>query len=264
LSRWIVNNLPAWLVLLLLVVVIAGGAVLVQRLLRQRYPRLAGDAHNDATRFAFGVVGFVYAFLVGFMASALWSQITSEDEQVRTEGAAGIQLARDRTVFDAPDSERVRQALLNYERAALSEWPRAAEGRTYPEADGAMKQVYLAYQQVQAHTDNQKTFLATSFTNLDRVSQARTARVIQAQTSNGPPWSVWAVILLTSGLVLGCSIVYGVQEPRLHSAMVATVGVLVAANLFLISELAHPYIGEVATSPQPLRDVIAVLSEQAT
>jgi Protein of unknown function (DUF4239) len=264
LSRWIVSNLPAWLVLLGLIVLIAGGAVLAQKVLRRRYPRLAGDGHNDATRFAFGVVGFVYAFFVGFMASALWSQISAEDEQVRTEGAAGIQLARDRSVFDASDSDRIRQALLDYEHAALSEWPMAGEGRTYPEADRAMKRLYVAYQQVQPHTDIQRTFLATSFTNLDRASQARTARVIQAQTSSGPPWSVWAVILLTSGLVLGCAIVYGVEEPRLHSAMVATVGVLVAANLFLISELAHPYVGEVATSPQPLRDVVAVLSEPTT
>lgn len=46
--------------------------------------------------------------------------------------------------------------------------------------------------------------------------------------------------------------------------MVATVGVLVAANLFLILELAHPYVGEIATTPQPLRDVVTVLSEPAT
>jgi hypothetical protein len=44
----------------------------------------------------------------------------------------------------------------------------------------------------------------------------------------------------------------------------ATIRVLVAANLFLILELAHPYIGEIATSPQPLRDVITVLSEPTT
>lgn len=46
--------------------------------------------------------------------------------------------------------------------------------------------------------------------------------------------------------------------------MVATVGVLVAANLFLILELAHPYVGEVATSPQPLRNVITALTTPAT
>ena len=43
--------------------------------------------------------------------------------------------------------------------------------------------------------------------------------------------------------------------------MVATVGVLVAANLFLVLELAHPFVGELGTSPEPLRDVIEVLSE---
>jgi hypothetical protein len=182
-----VSNLPAWLVLLGLIVLIVGGAALAQKVLRRRYPRLAGGAHNDATRFAFGVVGFVYAFFVGFMASALWSQVSAEDEQVRTEGAAGIQLARDRSVFDASDSDRIRQALLDYEHAALSEWPMAGEGRTYPEADRAMKRLYVAYQQVQPHADVQRTFLATSFTNLDRASQARTARVIQAQTSSGRP-----------------------------------------------------------------------------
>jgi hypothetical protein len=62
-------------------------------------------------------------------------------------------------------------------------------------------------------------------------------------------------------LVVGCSVIYGVEEPRMHYAMVATVGVLVAANLFLILELAHPYIGEIATSSLPLQDVITVLSE---
>jgi hypothetical protein len=264
LSRWIVSNVPAWLLLLGLLVLIAGGAVLAQKFLRQRYPRLAEDAHNDATRFAFGVVGFVYAFFVGFMASALWSQINGEDEEARTEGAAAVQLARDATVFDNADSDRIRQALLEYERAALSEWPLAANGQAYPAADKALQRLYTAYEEVQPHTDTQKTFLATSFANLDRVSQARTARVMQAQTDAGPPWSLWAVILLTSGLVVGCSIIYGVEEPRMHFAMVATVSVLVAANLFLVLELAHAYVGEIATSPQPLREVVAVLSQPAT
>jgi hypothetical protein len=264
-SRWIVSNLPAWLVLLLLVVLIVGGAVLAQKALRRRYPQLSGDAHNDATRFAFGVICFVYAFFVGFMASALWSQINGEDEQARTEGAAGVQLARDSTVFDKADSDRIQQALLDYERAALAEWPIVANrGRAHPEADKALHRVYVAYEQAQPHSDIQRTFLATSLANLDKVSQARTARVMQAETDSGPPWSLWTVILLTSGLVIGCAIIYGVEQPRMHYVMVATVGVLVSANLFLILELAHPYIGEISTSPQPLRDVITVLSEPTT
>jgi Protein of unknown function (DUF4239) len=264
LSSWIVSNVPPWLLLLVLVVLVAGGAALAQNLLRRRFPALSEDTHNDATRFAFGVVGAAYAFFIGFFASALWSQINSEDEQARTEGAAGVQLARDSAAFDNADGDRIRQAVQDYERAALAEWPVSANGGSYPEADKALQRLFAAYEHIQPHSDVQKTFLARSFTNLDKVSQARTARLIQAQTAGGPPWSLWAVILLVSGLVVGCSIVYGVESPRTHYAMVGTVGVLVAANLFLILELAHPYIGEVATSPQPLREVITVLSVPAT
>jgi hypothetical protein len=261
LSRWIVSNVPAWLLLVGLIVVVAGGAVLTQRFLRGRYPRLAEGAHNDATRFAFGVVGMVYAFFIGFMASALWGQINSEDEQARNEGAAGIQLARDSSVFDQADGDRIRQALRDFEGAALTEWPLAANSKAYPEADKALQRLYTAYEQVQPHSDAQKTLLARSFTNLDKLSQARTARVIQAKTDSGPSWTVWAVILLSSGLVVGCAIIYGVEEPRTDYAVVAIIGVLVAANLFLILELAHAYAGEISTSTQPLRDVLAALAQ---
>jgi hypothetical protein len=71
---------------------------------------------------------------------------------------------------------------------------------------------------------------------------------------------LWAVIFLTSGLLLGCAIVYGIEKPAMHYTIVATVGVLVAANLFLVLELSAPYIGKIATSPEPLRDAIQSLS----
>ena len=61
-------------------------------------------------------------------------------------------------------------------------------------------------------------------------------------------------------MVLGCAIIYGGEKPARHYAMVATVGVLIANNLFLILQLSHAYIGDVATSPEPLLEVIRVLS----
>jgi hypothetical protein len=254
------SNVPPWLTFLGLIVLVAGGAVLVLMFVRHRFPRPKGDEHNDATKFAFGVVGFVFAFFTGFVASAMWGQINSADARARTEGAAAVQMARDLTVFDKADSDRIRHSLLDYERAAVTEWPIVASGRSFPEADNSLTRLYTAYEEVQPRTDTQKTFLATSFTNLDKISQARTERVLQARTDTGPPWSLWAVILLNSGLLMGCAIVYGVEKPALHYTMVATVGVLVAANLFLVLELSHPFIGKIATSPEPLRDVIHFLS----
>ena len=75
---------------------------------------------------------------------------------------------------------------------------------------------------------------------------------------------MWIVFYLLSGLVLGCVIVYSVEKPTIHYALVATVGVLLATDLFLVLELAHPYIGDTATSPEPLNAVIQVLSAPPT
>ena len=262
-SRWLVTNVPPLLLLLGLTVVIVGLSIAVRSYVRRRYPQLSGETHNDVTKFAFGVVAFVFAFFMGFLASNLWGQISSADDGVRGEGAAAIQLARDSTVFDTADRDRIRQSLLDYGHAAEAEWPLAANGQRFPAADDRLARLYSSYEQVAARTDAQKTLLSTSFANLDKLSQARTERLLTARTDEGPPWSLWAVVIITSVLVLGCAIIYGVEKPAVHSTMVATVGALVAANLFLVLQLSHPYIGEIGTSPEPLRELVRVLEEPA-
>lgn len=260
-SQWLVSTLPSWMLLALVVVVVVGGTAIVQWVVRRRFHGLKGQEHNDVIRFAFGVIGFVFAFFIGFVVSAMWGQINDADGRVRTEGAAGVQLARDLNVFEKADGDRVRDGLLEYQHSAVAEWKEAANGRSFPEADAALARLYSAYEQVQAQNDAQKTLLATSFANLDSLSQARTERVLQARTDVGPPWSLWAVIFLTSALLLGCAVIYDVEKPRTHYTMVAILGVLVAVNLFLVMELSHPFIGEIGTSPEPLRQVIRVLSQ---
>lgn len=259
-SRWLVTNLPSWSLLLGIIVFVAGGAILVQVFVRRHFSSLKGEEHNDVIRFAFGVVGFVFAFFLGFVVSAMWGQIGDADGRARTEGAAGVQLVRTSTVFDQADGDRIRKALLEYQQAALVEWTEVAEGGSSPEADDALMRLYAAYEDVQSRTDAQKTLLSTSFGNLDSLSQARTQRLLQAHTDDGPPWSLWTVIWLTSGLLLACAIIYDVEKPATHYTMVAILGVLVAVNLFLVVELSHPFIGEIGTSSEPLQQVIDQLS----
>ncbi len=254
-SGWLVEHIPAGILLIALIVLFAGGALLTQRYVRHRYPQLAGEEHNDVTRFAYGVIGFVYAFFIGFVVSSMWGHINTADGNARSEGAAAVQMATDAAIFDAADAERVRQHLLAYERAAIAEWP----GARSPEADGALAELYRAYGQVRPADDLQKSILATSLSNLDKVGQARTVRIMQAHGDDGPPWPLWAVVFLTSALVLGTAIIYGVEKPSMHYPMVAIVAVLVATNLFLVLQLSHPFIGDVATSPDPLYEVVRVL-----
>lgn len=257
-TRWIVVHVPAAVLLAALIVLVAGGAVLVQMVVRRRFPALKRDAHNDVARFTYGVIAFVYAFFMGFVVNTMWGQTNTADGNARAEGAAAVQLARALPVFSPADQQRLRQALGDYERAAIAEWT-SADTAGSPAAETALRRVYAAYEQVQAVGDTEQTFLASSYADLEAVSKARTVRLLQARSDTGPPWPLWAVIALTSTLVLGTAVIYGVEDPALHYAMVAVVGVLVAANLFLVIQLSHPFIGEVATSPAPLQEALSAL-----
>ena len=202
----------------------------------------------------------MYAFFIGFLANAMWSQVNSADAKAATEGSAAMQLAKDLTAFDKADSDRIRQSLLEYEHAAAVEWTLVARGQSYPEAENTLQRLYGAYQKAEPSNDTQTRFLVISLGNLDKMSAQRTERVIEALTDTGPPWSLWAVIFLTSGMVLGCAIIYGGEKAAFQYTMTATIGTLVATNLFLILELSHPYLGDIATSPQPLLEVIRFLT----
>ena len=258
-SGWLVSSVPPGLLLVGLIVLIAGGAMLLAKWVRHQFPALTRDEHNDVTKFTYTFIGFIYAFLIGFISSSMWGQIGTADSNARAEVSAAVEMARNLYAFAPSDADRIRQSLLSYEKSAIAEWEDGAGARS-PATDAALAQLSAAYRAVNATTDSQKTLLSTSYANLDKVSQARTVRLLTAREDTGPPWPLWAVIFLTSALVLGTVVVYGVQKPGMHYPMVAIVGLIVATNLFLLLEASHPYIGGISTTPDPLYEVVSLLT----
>ncbi|MEU8681341.1 hypothetical protein [Streptomyces sp. NPDC048611] len=259
-TRWIVINVPSWLLLAGLVVGIAGGTAAFQAVVRHRIPRVKRGEQNEIAQFLFPVIAVVYGFLIGFIVLALWGQVNAADQTTRTEGAMATQLARSREVFGRAESARIRQSLLAYGRAAAAEWPRAAAGDATPGAENALNRLHSTYERIQPRNDTQRAFLTSSLASLRELSLARTERLLEARTNIGPPLSLWLAVLLTSGLVLGFSATFGSEQALIHYGMVAAVSVLVATNLFLVTELSYPFLGEFATSPEPLRAAVETLS----
>jgi hypothetical protein len=261
-SQWIVSNVPSWLLLATLAVGIAAGTLIVLTYVRRRFPRLQEGEHNDVAKVGFSVVGPVYGFMTGFIVVVLWGQVNAADQVVRTEAASAVQLVRDANAFAKADSDRIRQSLLEYERSTVAEWPEAARGRASPEAENALARLYTTYEGVQPSDDMQRSFLTSSLASLKQLSTSRAERLLMARTNTGPPWSLWGVIFLVTGLVLGFAVIIGETQAHMHYAMVVAVSVLVAVILFLITELAHPFLGEIGTSPEPMRAVIGLVESR--
>lgn len=232
--------LPGWAMLTGLIAAIAGGSVLITFLVRRRFPRIASGERNDALNFGYGAVALVYAFFIGFVVSGLWDQISAEDTQARIEGAAGVSLAGKISAFEPADVDRIRQSLLAYVRAAEAEWSLADRGQRLPEADNALAALIQTYREAGSRVDRPELIpLGQAFDNLEQLSQSRTDRILEGEVNDGPSWSLWAVIFLTSGLVIGCTIIFGVASRAMHYSVVAIVAAMVATNLFLVLVLAH-------------------------
>ncbi len=256
-SRWIVTHVPSGLILMCVMVIVAGGAVLVSMFVRRRFTALTRDEHNDVLKFTYGFIGFIYAFFIGFVVSSMWGQINTTDANARAEGATAVQLSTEASRFDTAEADRIRHDLIDYTSAAIDEWNQG--GNRSPAADAALANLYATYDRMNPATDRQKDLVTSGYANLDKLGQARTVRLLTDREDAGPPWPLWTVILLTSALVLGTAITYGVEKPRMHHPMVIIVGLIVAANLFLIMELSHPYAGGLATTSDPLRAALRVL-----
>jgi len=257
--------LPGWAMLTALIAAIAGGSLLITYLVRRQFPRIASGERNDALNFGYGAVALVYAFFIGFVVSGLWDQITTEDTQARIEGASGVELARNISAFEPADVDRIRQSMLDYVHAAEAEWPLADKGQSLPEADNALAALITTYREAGARVDRPELIpLSNTFHNLDQLSRSRTDRLLEGEVNDGPSWSLWAVIFLTSGLVIGCTIIYGVASRAMHYAVVFIVGAMVATNLFLVLVLAHRCLadtchGDTAVTPAALQIIADAL-----
>jgi hypothetical protein len=244
-----------------LVVGIVGAAICLQILLRRRFPNVTEGRQNDVLIFGFAVVGVVYAIIMGFLISVLWGEVTHAADLAQTEGAHAIQMARYTASFDEPTRGRLRHDILEYQQAILTEFDEVSRGGRLFTAEPALTRLRAAYAEVQPHDDNQRAALQNSLDSLKETTLDRTQRLLIAKEDVGPPLAVWTVIILTSTLVLAFAIFFGEAQARMHTLIVATIGVLVAGNIFLITELAFPYLG-FGTSAGSLQTVDDVLREQ--
>ncbi len=74
-----------------------------------------------------------------------------------------------------------------------------------------------------------------------------------------PRFGPW---LRRGAMVLGTVVIYGVEKPGMHYPMVTIVSTVVATNLFLVLELAHPFVGTISTSVDPLQKMEFNASEE--
>ena len=257
-SRWIVQNVPAWWLVLLAVVGLPALAVAIQWLIRRWVPSLAGGEHNDAVGFLGATVGVVYAIIVGFMVITLWENYVAAGDTVQNETVSLGDLVQFSGAFGPAAQKEIRQLVVQYGKSVTTmEWQAMAKGEASPAAQKDFDQLITAVQSLRVHDPAQQEVLGTMLTQLDEAGRERQQRL----ELSGPqiPSPMWLAVILTSVATLVFCLLFEVKSAWLRYFMVAAVATVISATLVLTLLLEYPFSGTIEVKPTPFEHVAGEL-----
>ena len=265
LTLWTVAVLPAAALSL-------GGLYLFRRAISCT----AVKPYNDVIGFAHGIIGVVYAVLLGFTIIVSWEQFETAERNVGEEASAIADLFNDNKLLvatfqeengtllkDLPPSGQalntMQWALSDYVSAVVdNEWDAMARGRD----DGRTRNSYAfiwtaygTYSHSATLTPLQATFFGESLRKLNELGAHRRSRLLDARKAMPPRF--WTLLVGGGMLIVAFSFLYGVENRFIHALIVVTLAGLIGVCLALIVSLEHPFQGATGISNQPFVDLQA-------
>jgi len=252
-SRWLLNTFPTWVLALVLI----GGFVVVAlaglALVRRRLPSVIAGDHNEFTGMMSGIVAAVYGVFLAFAIVALYEQFHEASETVQVESAALEKVVRSSGGLDPAVRADLRDAVREYRDAVIGgEWIAMEGGRDSDEAWARVPPLYRALRRHEPEGDRETAFYEEALSAANDIGDGRRDRLHTAGESLPAP----LVVLLWGGalLTLGFTILFGVRNPRLHTALVVSYAALLGFSMLLVVVLDHPYSGDVSVSSAPFFD----------
>lgn len=246
---------PLWIPVILFVVVLPlvamAGPVLVRRFVPLE--RLRGN--NEVAGYKFATVGVLYAVLLAFVVVVSWEKFSQAENEVAGEAGAAATLYR---LWDGIGESRddLRAATTAYLTAVVAaEWPAMAAGGESPAATEALSRLYARLLADRPGDAFGADLLAEALHQLDRLTQARRARLVMA--GGIVPGVVWAVLFGGAGLTIGFTFFFGVENLGAQAVMTGALALLIFAVLLVIVAIDRPFAGTVIVQPTPLESVLA-------
>lgn len=241
------SGAPVWALALLFILAIpalAAGAVLLCRPLVRR---VKVEDHNDVAGFIFTTIGVVYAVALAFLIFAVWDGYGSAESNASAESSALVAVYRDAQIFPSQFGDRLQQRLRTYTSLVINaEWATMARGQASPRARDALNQVFAAYQNVRPGTGWRDAY-SESLRQLNTMASLRTQRILASKSSL--PDIFWLLLFLGGAVTAGFSVLFHLENVRLHLLGTFLLTSVIGAALLMILEVNYPFTGSVHVTP---------------
>jgi hypothetical protein len=231
------------------------GAALAGMWLRSRLPdhHLSADS-RDAIRLATAVVGTLSALALGLLIASAKSAHDNADAEMRTSAAHVLLLDRVMAHYGA-ETQQARGQLRQLLAARLDRIWGNVNGDAVA-ADTGIERVQDLLRALTPETDAQRWLQSRA---LDVTAQIAEAHWLLVETgSEGLPWPFFTIMVFWLAVLFAT---FGLLAPNnttvLFTLLVCALSV--AGAVFLVVDMANPYLGLIYISDTPLRDALGQL-----
>ncbi|MDA0369762.1 MAG: DUF4239 domain-containing protein [Proteobacteria bacterium] len=215
---------------------------------------LQGNNTVGAPKFTF--IGQVYSVTLALALVGAWDIYQSARDGVQREAVAMVALDGVSQVFSEPSQREIqvelRQTIQLYGQAVVTkEWKTMSRGLDDPEASHRLNRLVKLYTTIKPLNSVQVSAQQNAMRMLEELSRHRISRV--STISHTLIGLIWALVLAGALVSISFTWFFGSTSVVAQAAMSAIIAAFIMMHLLVILKLTHPFAGETAVSPNPIK-----------
>lgn len=243
-------------VVFLAILLAVGGLVLVEYLVPWHLRR----EHNDVAGFIYAVLGVVYAVLLAFITVITWEDFELARSTTESEANELAELFWLAGELPEPEGERIQELVRSYAKVVTDEeWSLMEQGQASPRAWELTDEMRSSLYGFEPNSDAEQVLYDQGLTLVHSLVDERRLRLLEAR--EGIPHILWGVVVVGGVIVMGFTYLFGLENTRSHTLMIASLAAVIALVIFTIYALDRPFTGITRVHPDAFELVLETFEQ---
>lgn len=242
---------------------IVGGFVLLSLLevifVRRHVSAKTLKANHDVAGFSFGIMGVIYAVLLGFIVFNVNESYQKAQHNLLEEASVILELFRDTGAYPKEQRLKLGTLIRDYAKDIYeTEWDLMAKNEQSQKAQALYHDIWKAYATYVPATEQEMVWYKESISKLNDLSKQRTVRIFNSRLGLGG--LMWTVVILGAIATVSFMCFFYADSSLIHLAMTALLSGIIGLVLFLIMSIGDIYSGDIKVSPEDLKRVVDIMN----
>jgi hypothetical protein len=254
-SDWLLNLPVPWMAMLILAAIYVVTAAIHWSIMALAVGE-RGRAFKAISPGMLPPLSVIFALLVAFLASQVWSEAERANSAVNREASALRATVLLAGAFPGEPETRLRDLVRSYiQDAVTQEWPAMARrDATLTIAPPSLAEALSLTLALTPRGEGQTVAQREMTTSLQNALEARRQRIILSRSSIN--WVKWSALMLLGGLTLVTIAMVHSDNRTANGIILAIISSAIGVAVLLLASHTRPFTGEISVSPGVLLQVM--------